>query len=87
MVNQQHIPQDAELGPGKEDPIHKSVTEIHRMRVVIERSWTGPLFYGGRLSPQVDSSDRADSFAERGDLSTTRNQSAGQRGSLPRDTA
>lgn len=38
--------EDAELGPDAEDPIHRSVTELHRMRVVIERSWAGPLFYG-----------------------------------------
>lgn len=44
--------EDAELGPDAEDPIHRSVTELHRMRVVIERSWAGPLFYGAGRAPK-----------------------------------
>jgi hypothetical protein len=59
--------EDAELGPDAEDPIHRSVTELHRMRMVLG----GSAFLWGRLSPQMDRSDRADFFAERGDLSTT----------------
>ena len=28
-----------------QEPIHGNVTELHKMTLVIERSWTGPLFY------------------------------------------
>ena len=43
----------------EEVPTHGSVTELHRIRMVIERSWTGPLFYWA-LSLQVDGTGRVD---------------------------
>jgi len=42
---QRGAPPGREAARSQENPSHSSFTELHRMTVVIERSWTGPLFY------------------------------------------